>query len=95
MLSIDLSHARRLAAELAHCCAPQPAPAFSIPPSVPATEAFQSQLTQAVDALHQRHDALLAHGRRLAEDSLHAVDRMEDHDSGLAHHLDTQRRALP
>ncbi|MEJ4099639.1 hypothetical protein V5S96_04565 [Corynebacterium mastitidis] len=94
-LDIDCPHARVLAADLAHCCAPQPAPPFTPPEPVPATRAFHERLTRAVSGLHERHDALLEQGRRLAEDSLAAVNRIEEGDHALAGDLAAARGGLP
>ncbi|WPF66601.1 MULTISPECIES: hypothetical protein [unclassified Corynebacterium] len=83
-LHIDCSHARLLAAELARCCAPSPAPEVPPQQDVPATAAFHERLRGSVSALHQRHDALAALGYRLAEDSLASVSAIEEADSRLA-----------
>lgn len=94
-LDIDCPHARALAADLAHCCAPQPAPPFAPPEPAPATRAFHERLTRAVGGLHARHDALLEQGRRLAEDSLAAINRIEEGDRSLAGHLAAAQGGLP
>ncbi|KQB84177.1 hypothetical protein [Corynebacterium oculi] len=83
-LLIDCSHARLLAAELARCCSPSPAPELPHYQEVPATAAFHERLRRSISSLHERHDALAALGYRLAEDSLAAVGRIEETDSHLA-----------
>lgn len=87
-LHLDCSHARLLATELARCCAPSAAPDLPPAQSAPATATFYERLCRSVSALHERHDALAAHGQRLAEDSLAAVAAIEDADYRLAAGLD-------